>query len=129
MHNNLLELEAFTLSVRHFVKSLGNWHSRLLLFTDSQVVLGAVMKGRSSAPGILRGCRKITAMCLAYGLVLYLRYVPTARNHSDGPSRGGPIGVFQGGASFGERIRFGPWYQGGFIGPAPPPHSSSSSSQ
>jgi hypothetical protein len=129
MHNNLLELEAFILSVRHFVKSLGNWHSRLLLFTDSQVVLGAVMKGRSSAPGILRGCRKITAMCLAYGLVLYLRYVPTARNHSDGPSRGGPIGVFQGGASFGERIRFGPWYQGGFIGPAPPPQSSSSSSQ
>jgi hypothetical protein len=111
-HNNVLELEATIQCIKHAVRSIGGWGRRLLLISDSQVAIGALMKGRSSAPEILRGCRKAASMALAFGLTYYLRYVPTDRNHADGPSRGGPIGVMKA-ASPSEPVRFGPWYEHG----------------
>ena len=84
----------------------------MMLFTDSQVVLGALMKGRSSAKGIMQGCRRAAALSLAYGMTLYCRFVPTSRNHSDGPSRGGPLGVFEE-KDRDDPVRFGAWYQAG----------------
>ena len=126
-HNNLLELQSALQAIRHLGRSLKNWGHRVLLLTDSQVVLGALMKGRSSAGGILRGCRQACALLFGYSLTLICRYIPTDRNHADGPSRGGPLGVMP--KSRSEPIRFGPWYQrGSTLVSAGESDSSSSSS-
>lgn len=112
-HNNILEMEAALLSLRHSVRTLHGWGEKLLLVSDSQVVIGALMKGRSGARAVLRGCRRAAGIRLGFGVSLYCRYVKTHRNHADGPSRGGPIGVFQKDEREVEPIRSGPWYKDG----------------
>ena len=63
------------------------------MFLDSQVVIGACAKGRSSVKATNHLCRKMAAMTLGLGVRFSWRYVRTHRNHSDGPSRGFPLGV------------------------------------
>jgi hypothetical protein len=92
-HINSLEMRAALTSVRWMVKrpcvlqpdSLQ--HRRVLLLTDSSTAYGALSKGRSSAYSILRSCRSIAALSLAAGLYLNLKWVPSALNPADGPSR------------------------------------------
>jgi hypothetical protein len=62
-------------------------HHRVALLTDSMVVAGAVTKGRSSSPDLLRRLRSLAALQLASGLRLFLRWIPSASNPADGPSR------------------------------------------
>ena len=50
-------------------------------------------KGRSSRPALNYVCRRIAALGLACELVPVIRWVPTKRNHADGPSRGFGLGV------------------------------------
>lgn len=63
------------------------------MFSDSQVVVGAFAKGRSSVRAINHLCRKIAAMTLGSGVRFGWRYIWTHRNHSDGRSKGFPLGV------------------------------------
>ena len=72
----------------------------------------------SGARAVLRGCRRAASICLGFGVSLYCRFVPTDRNHADGPSRGGPLGVFSK-ERVEEPIRFGDWYTQGeeLLGP------------
>ena len=63
------------------------------VFTDSQVVVGALGKGRASSHQLLRLCRMAAAVQLACGIRLYLRWVPSESNVADGPSRGGAKGA------------------------------------
>ena len=65
----------------------------MLLIGDSMVTLGAFSKGRSSSAPVLHLCRRLAALCLGLGVKCYWRWVPTDHNNSDGPSRGGPLGV------------------------------------
>ena len=60
----------------------------MLVVTDSQVVLGVFRKGRTSSPGLLYLARRLAALCMGYQVRLSLRYVPSAKNLADGPSRG-----------------------------------------
>lgn len=61
--------------------------SRLLLYTDSTVALFALSKGRSSSPVLLRRTRAVAALLLATGIRPYYRYIPSALNPADRPSR------------------------------------------
>jgi hypothetical protein len=60
---------------------------RVLVLSDSQVVIGAVTKGRSSSPQLLRRLRTVSALVLAGGIRLSVRWVPSEFNPADGPSR------------------------------------------
>ena len=66
---------------------------RALVISDSQVVIGAMSKGRSSIPIVNYLARRVAALRLALGMRLSWRYVRTHRNHADAPSRGRPFGV------------------------------------
>eukprot|EP00969_Alexandrium_andersonii_P284055 12558463-Alexandrium_andersonii.AAC.1 len=67
-----------------------------MLFVDSQVTLCCLSKGRSSRLALNYVCRRVAAHSLAFDARLAVRWVPTKRNHADGPSRGEPLGVGSG---------------------------------
>ena len=87
-HINVLELRALSTCVRWVISHPSSNCRRLLLLSDSQVAVGALSKGRSSSFQILRRLRFISAMVLATGLQLYARWIDSASNPADGPSRG-----------------------------------------
>ena len=91
-HQNVLEMRALVMLARHLARSARSWDQRYLVFTDSLVCLGALGKGRSSSPALLRLCRKFAAVRIGCGIRLLLRWVPTAWNVADGPSRGAALG-------------------------------------
>ena len=74
----------------------GRWASRarhirrcrLVLQSDSAVVVGALRKGRSSEPELLVRLRRLAALTPAERITLVGRYVPTDRNMADSPPRG-----------------------------------------
>lgn len=86
-HINVLELRALTTAVRWVLSFRHALNCRLLLLCDSQVVVGAVSKGRSSSQPLLRRLRYLAALVLASGLRLSVRWVASADNPADGPSR------------------------------------------
>jgi hypothetical protein len=86
-HINVLELRAVSSAVRWVLSHPQSLCRRLLLLSDSQVAVGALSKGRSSSFQILRRLRFITAHVLAGGLQLYSRWIDSASNPADGPSR------------------------------------------
>jgi hypothetical protein len=86
-HNNLLEARTVLWAVARCARS-GLRKSLCVIFTDSLVVLGAFSKGRSSSPSLNRLCRRFASLCVRYRLRVVLRYVPSAENYADGPSRG-----------------------------------------
>lgn len=86
-HINVLELRALTTAVRWVCSHPSAMGHRILILSDSQVVIGAVSKGRSSSPALLRRLRHLTTWVLAAGLRLKLLWIPTASNPADGPSR------------------------------------------
>ena len=92
-HINVLECRAALTALRRAVRSRESWGRRAMLFVDSQVTLCALSKGRSSRPQINHACRRACACSLAFDLWVVYRWVPTKRNHADGPSRGFPLGV------------------------------------
>ena len=61
---------------------------RVIVYTDSLVTKGAFAKGRSSSRSLNRLCRKHTALSVLFGVVGIFRYVASAANWADGPSRG-----------------------------------------
>ena len=91
-HQNVLELRTILNLARHLSRTKASWGHRFLVLTDSLVSLGALSKGRSSSPSLLRLLRRWAAIRMALGISLALRWVPTHRNLADGPSRGANIG-------------------------------------
>ena len=93
-HINVQELRTVVGLLRHLIRGRENWRRRVLLFVDSMVALGALGKGRSSSPALLRLCRQVTAITLATRMMPFCRYIPSELNPADGPSRGqGQAGV------------------------------------
>ena len=87
-----MEAKAALNAMRHKSRQMTCWGRRHLLLTDSQITMGLLTKGRSSRPALNSVARKAAAIQLAFEMRFYLRWVPTKRNHADGPSRGFGIG-------------------------------------
>jgi integrase len=86
-HINVLELRAFVTAVQWLLSRPGARATRLLLWADSTVVVGAVRKGRSSKFLLLRLLRSLTATLLAHDAQVFVNWVPTEKNPADAPSR------------------------------------------
>lgn len=86
-HINVLELRAVDTAIRWVTSHPDSVGSRVMLWSDSSVVVGAVNKGRSSSYSLLRRCRALAALLLCTGMQLYCDWIPTEVNPADGPSR------------------------------------------
>jgi ribonuclease HI len=86
-HINVLELRALCTALRWVLSFRSAIGKRVLVLSDSQVVVGAVMKGRSSSPQLLRRLRALSALVLAGGVRLSVRWVRSELNPADEPSR------------------------------------------
>jgi hypothetical protein len=86
-HINVLELRSVSTAIRWVLSSPDSIGRRLLCLSDSQVVVFAISKGRSSSFEILRRLRYLSALVLAAGLQLSMRWIPSAANPADHPSR------------------------------------------
>ena len=73
---------------KHLGRASGQWDQRFLVLCDSQAVIGACCKMRSSSFGLLRQLCAIAAIYFSTGVRLALRWVPSERNRADNPSRG-----------------------------------------
>jgi hypothetical protein len=82
-HINIGELRAF-LKAERLSRQTGK-ASRVLIGGDSQVALGAVLKGRSASSS---RNKELQASLGAGGLYSYCLYVPTKVNPADAPTRG-----------------------------------------
>ena len=87
-HINVKEAAAIVDGVRWASRASRFRRSRLVLQSDSAVAVGALRKGRSSAPELLRQCRRLGAVTLVSALALELRWLPTDKNMAHRPSRG-----------------------------------------
>ena len=86
-HINVFELRALSIGIRWVCSHPSSAQRRLWLLSDSSVVVGAVSKGRSSSPSLLRRLRQLSAWLLASGLQLRVTYIPSELNPADEPSR------------------------------------------
>ena len=92
-HINVLEARVGAAAAEHISRRAGAKKCRALILTDSQVTLGAMSKGRSSARRLNAMVRRVAAIGLSHNLKFYWRYIRSHRNPADGPSRGRPIGA------------------------------------
>jgi hypothetical protein len=98
-HTNVQEYRTISLLARKLSLDARCWNSKVLVFSDSTSALGALAKGRSSAPAMIRISRQLASISLGLGIRLFGRYVRSEENWSDGPSRGLGIGVADGTAT------------------------------
>lgn len=84
-HINLGELKSY-LKAEELGGSEGD--VRVPIEIDSQVVLGAIAKGRSASPAINKMLRKSLGVVLGFGVYSSGGYVRSAHNPSDDPTRG-----------------------------------------
>ena len=85
-HINGLEAAAAVLALESAIRS-GVHGQRLLMLTDSLVVMGALQKGRSSSPILLTRCRRFAALALAQNIRVTFCYVRSANNPADRHTR------------------------------------------
>ena len=87
LHINVLEGEAFLVWLRWLLRTQAHHGMRVVALIDSAAWLGAVAKGRSSSQ-LNRLLRKVAALCFLGDVMLYVVFVPSIHNPSDGASRG-----------------------------------------
>ena len=85
-HINGLEAAAAVLALEFGIRS-GVHGQRLLMLTDTLLVMGAVRKGRSSSPILLSRCPRFAALALAHNIRATLCYVRSANNPADRHTR------------------------------------------
>lgn len=85
-HINLSELNAALDSEKRRALKLPD--HRLLTGSDSQVVLGALVRGRSSSRSLNAKLKQALPMVLGFNVYNNLQYVPTGDNTADDPTRG-----------------------------------------
>lgn len=83
----VLEMRAALTAVRWAASSPALPRSRLLLFSDSAAVAGALAKGRSSSRRLLSCQRRLSALLLCLGVHLVVRWLASANNPADAASR------------------------------------------
>ena len=87
-HNTVRETLCIEQAVRHFSSSIARWHSRLVVISDAGAAIGCISKGRSSSYHCNRICRRVASIVCMSNLRVYCRWVASAHNVADGPSRG-----------------------------------------
>ena len=85
LHINIGELRAFLHS--EFLHGRKSPSTRELFGLDSQVVIGTVLKGRSSSAAMNKELSRSIPTVLAYDTYVELMYFETAANRSDDPTR------------------------------------------
>lgn len=96
--SNVVETVAIASCLRHVVRDKRSWGKRIIIVSDNLAAIGVTMKGRSSKRRMLMLTRQIGALALAAGLKIHVRWTPSERNWSDGPSRGHKIGYYHAGS-------------------------------
>ena len=86
-HINCLELRAVLTTLRWRIEKLRQVHVKFIHLVDSQVVLHALARGRSSSRKLRRTLLRTNAFLLATGSVGVWAYVHTSQNPADRPSR------------------------------------------
>jgi len=88
-HINSLETRAVSTALRWLLSTRDPsvFGSKILLCSDSQVVVGALRKGRSPSRVLLRRIRNISSLLLASQLRLTVLWISTDINPADEPSR------------------------------------------
>lgn len=84
---HLIEARSVLAAVKHRARDSTRHGRRILVFNDNMGVVLSIQKGRSCNYGLLRLIRRISAHCLASGLRLSVRWVPSEYNVADTPSR------------------------------------------
>ena len=84
-HINILELDAHLREERRLCRSVQNLRYPSAL--DSQVVLGALVKGRASATSLTSGMRRNLGYPVGNDLYSFYMFFPSWMNRADGPSR------------------------------------------
>ena len=88
-HNTPSEVRCVALAVMHAIKNYdAHWDKRFLLFSDAGAAIGAFAKGRSTSEECNHYCRQAACCLFLANIRLYLRWVGSAHNCADGPSRG-----------------------------------------
>jgi hypothetical protein len=83
-----LEAAGVTLMLRWLLRTPTKHGTRVAALVDAQAVIGALLKGRSSAPTLRCEVRRIAALTFAGDFWPRYVYVPTSCNPADAPSRG-----------------------------------------
>ena len=86
-HINELELRAVLNYLRFRAQRKSHHRARLLLFTDSQVCIGLLAKGRSSALRLNHLMRRIAPVLVSCNMRIAVGWVRTDLNPADLPSR------------------------------------------
>jgi hypothetical protein len=87
-HSGALEGEAVLLALRRLTRSSNNHGKRTLILVDALAVLGALKRGRTSAPTLKSATKRIAAIILAADILPRYGYIPSEDNPADAPSRG-----------------------------------------
>ena len=85
----LLEAQALLTGLRWLTSNPAYFGRRIIFFLDSQSLLGAVVKGRSSSRRLNRLCRKMAAFFLVSQIKPSYIWIPSEFNPADEPSRVG----------------------------------------
>ena len=86
-HITVTEARAAIMTLEHATRDKRLWGTRILAFVDNEAVVGALNKGRSSRPDLLALCRRSLALQAATSCRPRWRYIITAVNPADAPSR------------------------------------------
>ena len=86
-HINELEVIASILGLRWLARQPKQCGSRVVFLSDSQVAVGALSKGRSSAIPLISLLRRFAGISLAADIQAAFAWVSTHCNPADGPSR------------------------------------------
>ena len=87
-HSGSLEISAVTLGLRWAFRSKRFLGQRIPFLVDAQAVIGALRRGRTSAPTLKFEMGKIAALILATDTVVKFIYIPSSHMPADAPSRG-----------------------------------------
>ena len=86
-HINVLEGVAELLLIRCLIRQPRMWGRTFVLLQDSAVVVAAGSRGRSSSIGLNRYLRRVAAMAFACQMHVVRRWIRSAANPADKPSR------------------------------------------
>ena len=86
-HITLLEGRGIVATLRHKFRSIRHFHQHHVHLADNLGMVLAVDKGRSSAPQMLRVCRRIACLLICTGSSLTCRWIPSELNIADEGSR------------------------------------------
>ena len=87
-HFGGMEAHGFLLGVRWLARGTERHGARTAMLIDAKAMIGALRKGRTSAPTLRTAQSRCAATVLAADLLVYTAYTPSESNAADWPPRG-----------------------------------------